>query len=573
MKKTAKKLKELDKCVRSLVGQRCTDFKDIAGSYDFGDFVLTIDYVPDDPARFPVRLSVGVPLERAKFPKNVFNTKSREIAARDFLTRTFGSCAIRYSLSVSGIRGGRIYIDRHGQEILETSAVVVGNSFIEARFMVDLPVVRGKTLGTETLELFMNRIPKVVRMSLFFSTVDKDRLTSWLETVEDADNLRDMLKDRALAAFIADGSILSKRVSKKYQKFNEDKYVSFISPEELAMEIELPNRGKIRGMGIPAGVTLITGGMSHGKSTLIRALELGVYNHIPGDGRELVVTVPDAAGIRTEEGRRIEQVNISPFFPRILPAGDPEHYSTSFASAPVSQAAAIMEALDIGTSLLLIDEDTSAASLMVRDSRMQALVPKSDDPVIPLVDVLPALRDRLNVSSIVIAAGFGDYIDCADTVIVVKDFKLSVITEKAKRIANNLSTDRISESSLRLPRLGIRCPLAQSLEPMKAQQPESQMLRGRGSVQYGDELIDLSRVNQLVSQSQARGISRGIAMVHRLMSGSNSLREAINKVITRIEQVGLDSLSNRCMGDLAGFRAYELAAAVNRLKNLKITHN
>lgn len=66
-------------------------------------------------------------------------------------------------------------------------------------------------------------------------------------------------------------------------------------------------------MGIPEGVTLIVGGGFHGKSTLLQALERGVYHHIAGDGREMVITRQDAVKVRAEDGRNIEKVNISAF--------------------------------------------------------------------------------------------------------------------------------------------------------------------------------------------------------------------------------------------------------------------
>ncbi len=322
------KLINLQKRIDSLDGEQRGSYKKITGSYDYGDFILKVDFVPDEPTKYPARLRVSVPLKDAKFPKDVFNTKSREIAARDFITRSFGIQAARCSMKIPGGSGGRFSIDRPVQEILETSAVVVGKEIIEARFTVELPLVKGVIPGSKAFELFVKRIPVIVRRSLFYENVDGDRLKDWIETAEDADALRNELSERGLVAFVADGSILQE--DNKRGSRDIDDRVKIKTPDELAVEFELPNRGKVLGMGIPAGITIITGGGSQGKSTLLTALALGIYNHIPGDGRELVVTVPDATGIRAEEGRQIKRVDISPFVQGVLKGGDTVSFSTDF---------------------------------------------------------------------------------------------------------------------------------------------------------------------------------------------------------------------------------------------------
>ncbi|MBT4485343.1 MAG: ABC-ATPase domain-containing protein [Candidatus Latescibacteria bacterium] len=565
-----KKLKQLDEILNSLDGKMSREYKKIADTYDYGDFSLIIDYVPDDPSNRVSRLRVRVPMKNTGFPKNVFAGISREIAARDFLSRSFGTNAPLFSLKIPGGRGGRIAIDTPNKEILETSAVVVGNEFLEIRFIVELPIINGKIPGSKVVEFFMKCIPGIIRNSLFFKNIDNDMLVRWFEHNEDADALRNMLGERGLVAFIADGSALVNRSFHELRTLDPDDIVLFETPDELAVTFDLPNRGKVRGMGIPAGITLITGGKSHGKSTLLRALELGIYNHIPGDDRELVVTVNDAVGICAEEGRRIERVDISPFVANTSKNIDTENFSSECASALESQTSNIMEALEFDTSLLLIDEDTSAANLITRDARMQALVPKEEEPATPLVDILPVIRDELNVSTVLIGSGSGDYFDCADTIIAMKNFKPFSVTAEAKRIARENPTGRVSENNGHFSRPKGRCPLTHSLDPLKIKQTGTLKHHGSGYVQYGEEFIDVSKVTQLIKQSQARGISRGIALVYRLMDGSNSLKDAVDKVMTRIETVGLDTLSNRCMGDLAGFRAYELAAAINRIKRLKV---
>jgi hypothetical protein len=56
--------------------------------------------------------------------------------------------------------------------------------------------------------------------------------------------------------------------------------VPFQSPPSLSVDIALPNRGTVSGMGIRKGVTLVVGGGFHGKTTLLKAVEAGVYNKV-----------------------------------------------------------------------------------------------------------------------------------------------------------------------------------------------------------------------------------------------------------------------------------------------------
>jgi len=551
----------------SLDGKRTDSYTALTGEYDFDGFVLTVDYVPGDSERLIARLRARLPFDRAKFPRDVFNTKSRAIGACDYIARQFGHLASKLSFTDRRIKGGRISIERPGREILETNAIVAGKESIEARFTVELPHRQGKIASTRAIEMLIDRVPKLVTGALTFRFLDGEELADWIETCEDADAARSQLADRGLVAFIADGSILVRRAPASITSGGG--LESFVSPDDLAVNIELPNKGSVRGMGVPEGITLVTGGASQGKSTLLSALELGVYNHIPGDGCELVVTRADAVSIRSEAGRPVQRVNIAPFAGAVRNKADMSVFSTPRASGFDSLAANVMESLEVGTSLFLFDEDDAAEGLMTRDARMQALVPKEDEPSSSLIDILPLLWEKQNISAVLAAGASGDWFDVADTVILMKGFKARSASGEARNIACDSGATRAPEPPVSFPFNPRRIPLGQSLDPRKEggldPRPEGKMI-----VQYGDSFVDLSGIGQLVSTSQVHALSRSLALVYRFADSGDSIGDIIRRIMTQVEQVGLDTLSSRLMGDLAMFRAHELASAVNRLRQLKV---
>ncbi|MBN1294643.1 MAG: ABC-ATPase domain-containing protein [Candidatus Latescibacteria bacterium] len=559
---------DLHKLIISLNGRNKKAFDELSGDYNFDDFTLTIDQVSFDMSRDSAHMRARISLDNAKFPKDVFSTRSREIAARDFLIRSFDTMAKKVRISVRNINGGRILIDSPSKEILETSALVVNEQFIEVRFIAELLTRKGIVDASLNCKLLVENIPKIISGSLVFKNIDTELLADWIETCEDADAARDQLATRKLVAFIADGSVLKRNLPYK-TGLGDLKTVEFVSPEELAVTLELPNKGSIRGMGIPNGITVITGGRFNGKSTLLKTLELGVYNHIPGDGRELIVTVADAVGIKAEPGRSIEKVNISALFGNPGFSVDYKSFSTKNATASESLAANIFEALEVGTSLLLIDEDTVTADCIGRDARMQALIPKEDEPSSSLREILPKLRDNLGISAVIVTSGSGDFFDCADTVIAMKHFQPYTVTAEAHRIAEEHSIKRYVESPDIITLPSNRLPLTLSFIVNTEESPIRQQPRDKMIIRYGNEIIDVP-LTQIVSFSQARALSRSLALVHRLNDSSNSLRDVIEKVMKRIDVVGLDTLSSRLTGDLAMFRAHELAAVINRMENLKI---
>ena len=557
--------------LRRIDGRGYKAYKDTEGEYDFRDYVLHVDRAQGDPFASPSNVRVRVHQTMAGFPEATFANPSREIALRDFITRAFHEASIKYGKGGRGTgKSGLLTIDQPGQEILERTSVFVTKDFVEARFVMGLPAFGRRIAGRHAESMFFAELPQIVQVSLFYRNLDSGALDRHIQTAEDADTLRRKLEELGLVAFVADGSVLPRASGIDPRPLTHGKVVEFASPEALRVTVELPHRGSVSGMGIPEGVTLIVGGGYHGKSTLLKALEMGIYNHIPGDGRELVVTNPTAVKIRAEDGRRIQKVDISPFIDNLPFGQETESFSTEDASGSTSQAANTMEALEAGARILLIDEDTSATNFMIRDHRMQELVSKDREPITPFIDKIRQLHRDRKVSTVLVIGGSGDYFDVADCVICMVEYKPMDMTEEARAIAEKYKAERKPEGGDRFGTVTDRIPLAGSFDPSKGKRPVKISPKGLKTILFGVHPIDLGGVEQLVDMSQTRAIGDAIHYAQRFMDGKRTLTATVDAVLKDIQEEGLDVLSPRPAGDLAGFRGLELAAAINRLRTLRV---
>jgi len=563
---------ELRSILRRIDGRGYKAYKDIRGDYDFGQYILCIDHVQGDPFASPSRVRVKVSQRVALFPKDTYRNRSREVALRDFLTRCFSRAASRIAEGRRGSgKSGAIYIDGPGQEMLERTSVFVSEDCVEARFYVGLPAAGRRVLGREAEEMFFDEIPRIVRDSLIFRNLDSASLYRHIEVSEDQDYIRGKLDELGLVAFIANGSILPRASGVDDRPLAKGRVIPFVSPPSLEVTLELPNSGTVRGMGIPRGVTLIAGGGYHGKSTVLRAIERGIYNHIPGDGRELVVSDYGSVKIRAEDGRRIEKVNISPFINHLPFGQNTNAFSTDDASGSTSQAANIIEALEVGARVLLIDEDTSATNFMIRDHRMQELVSKDKEPITPFIDKVRQLYSEMGVSTVIVIGGSGDYFDVADTVIVMEDYLPRDATEEAKLIARKYRAERRPEGGESFGGVSDRIPIAESIDPSKGKRDVKITAKGVKTLLFGRNEIDLTAVEQLVDPSQIRAIGDAIVYAKsNYMDGRRTLREIMDLVMGDIEREGLDILSPYPAGDYALPRRFEIAAAINRLRTVRM---
>lgn len=566
----------LKKLLQSIDGRGYKAYKSIRGCYAMDPFRLSIDHVQGDPFAAPSRVSLLITTEEAEIPAVLLERKIRRLALGDFLSRAFRAAVQE---QVKGRRGtgksGLIAMDGGGQNVLERNSVVVSEDEIEARCSIGLPASGRRILGRQAEELIFHDLKNVAEASLLVPHLDSDRLFQHIRTVEDQEALRCQLEERKLVAFVGNDSILPRRSGvddRPALPTPGQPVVSFTAPPELEVELDRPHHGPIRGMGVPEGVTLIVGGGFHGKSTLLRALERGIYNQVPGDGREWVVTIDSAVKIRAEDGRSIEKVNISPFIGDLPFGRKTRSFSTQNASGSVSQAANIMEALEIGSRLLLIDEDTSATNFMIRDGRMQELVVKSQEPITPFVDKVQLLLHEHGVSTILVMGGSGDYLGVSDTVLLMDEYRPHQVTARARAVIQSAAGWRRSEGGSHFGSLPGRCPLPSGFDASRGKRDVRIDARGTRTILFGTTEIDLSALEQIVDDSQTRAIGEAIHFFARhIASRGLSLREGLLQLEDILESKGLDALSPFKTGNLARPRIFELAFAMNRMRTLKVS--
>ncbi len=561
--------KTLEGILSRIDGKGYKAYKDLTGTYKIRNFTLFIDYVQGDPFASPSRIRVRVDQKPAGFPKELFSGRSRRIGFEDFITRAVAG-AIRST--AQGNRGtgksGLIAIQSCGQEMLERTSVVINQEYVEVRLTMGFPASGRRVLARQAREMLLEELPRIVDDSLLYRALDGEKLKNHVETMEDQDCLRKKLGGMGLVCFIANGSVLP-RESGVSQRPLKSGAIPFTSPASMEVEINLPNRGTVKGMGVKKGVTLIVGGGYHGKSTLLRAVERGVYNHIPGDGREMVATSEDAVKIRAEDGRGVEKVNISPFINNLPNGDDTVRFSTPNASGSTSQAANIIEALELGAGILLLDEDTSATNFMIRDGRMQELVAKDKEPITPFIDRIVQLYMERGVSTVLVVGGSGDYFDVSDSVVMMDNYRPLDVTGRAKEIAKKYGSIREKEMAGSFGGITERRPVPAG----RTDDRFKVKARGMDAILYGRDAIDLSFVEQLVEHSQTNAIALILKYMQRYVDGKNTLNRVLDRVMEDIKNKGLDVISpfKGHPGELALPRKFETGAAINRLRSVRFS--
>ncbi len=565
-----KNLEDLKKELYRIDGKSYKLYRDLEGEYNFGNYTLSIDYVQGDPFASPSRIRVIVNQNVAKFPKKLFDNKNKNTAVSDYLTREFYSNINRCDGKFFGSgKSGLIAISKCPQEILNRTSIIIDEDKIEARFYIGFPA-RGRSILSRELEkILYNIIPNIVLNSLIYKNIDSKKLISRINLVEDQEHIRMELQNGGLVAFVANGSMLPREsgISAKALKNGE----VFVSPKELEVEFETQSKGIIKGMGIKKGVTLIVGGGYHGKSTLLKALELGVYNHIEGDGREFVITERSALKIRAEDSRVVNKTDISLFISNLPNEKDTVEFYTENASGSTSQAANIIEGMESKSKVFLIDEDTSAANFMVRDDLMQKLVSKEKEPITPFIEIVRPLYKQKDISTIMVVGSCGDFFDVADSVIQMDNYEAKDVTKEAKALSKGNIIKRINETNLKIDVAFDRVVRAGSIEC--GEKGVNIKTIGLDTININKEYIDLKSVEQLVDNEQVNAIGSIMKWAEaNIMNKGLNFENMVNNIICEIEKKGLISMERikGGNGSLAMPRKQEIMAAYNRYRNLKI---
>lgn len=579
-----KNSEELRQQLRSINRKSYPAYKGLKGLYHFGNYILSIDHVQGDPFASPSHVSIQISHRDAGFPVEYYKDTLTRTTLCDYLTRQFEKQVSQYSFRAKGSgKSGLLTVSHCGQEILSRTACEITEKGITARFFVGFPA-NGRTINATELEkILFDFLPVCIQKSFFYSSLNAKELQNYIELAEDQEFIRQTLPAKNLCAFIADGSILPREsgISSRPMKAS----VPFTSPDSLRISINLPHKGKITGMGIPKGITLIVGGGYHGKSTLLNALELGVYNHIPGDGREYVITDATAVKLRSEDGRFIKDVDISMFINDLPNKKDTRCFSTLDASGSTSQAAGIVESMEAGSHLFLLDEDTSATNFMVRDAFMQQVIQREKEPITPFLERAEDLYKKAGISTILVAGSSGAFFHIADTIIQMDNYVPKDITASVKKLCCQYPLPSVSVTDFQLPHSHrIMSRPAESSKRLRhnsrgnhsdsdATRPERLKTRisGTDSFSLGKQKIDLRYTEQLIDteQTAALGLLLKYAVEH-LADGRRTLPEIVQFLWKNLSSHGLSFFTEnqKISCGYAIPRIQEIYACLNRYRGL-----
>ena len=567
MMKTAEELRQL---LTRIDRKGYPAYKDTKGRYRFPGFVLGIDHVQGDPFAAPSRLHVEIVGRTAGFPQRLYDKKHKRIALQDELIRQFARCAGKYSFQAKGSgKSGLLSVTRCGQEVLERSACTINpdTGDVILRFEAGFPA-NGRTINARELSrILFEFLPQCVQQSCMYRNLDGKKTEKIMELSEDQAYIREQLKERELVAFVADGAILPRESGISQRPMKEA--VPFSSPASMRVEMDLPFHGKLTGMGIKKGITLIVGGGYHGKSTLLKALELCIYPHIAGDGREYVVTDQDAVKIRAEDGRSIKHTDISMFINDLPNKKDTLAFYTEDASGSTSQAANVVEAIEAGASAFLIDEDTSATNFMVRDELMQQVIHRDMEPITPFIERARDLYEKEGISTILVAGSSGAYFQIADKIIQMDHYEPKDITEKAKEAARSYPELHFPETPARMPGFERRPGKNQGIYHKGRIKIKTM---GRDGISFGNEHIDLRYVEQLADSEQLNCLGYMMKYLEeKMLNGKRTVRQTVDELYGKIEEGGLAVLTGgELPGNLCLARKEELFACINRYRGLHL---
>ena len=546
-------------------------YKDTKGEYKFPGYILSIDHVQGDPFASPSKVSVHVSGKSAGFPKELYQGKHQRIALQDELTRQFGKKAERFAFKAKGSgKSGLISVSRCGQEVLERTACSIDptRGAVVLRMEIGFPA-NGRTINARELDkILFEFVPECVKSALIYKNMDAEKLREIIDLAEDQQYIREMLPKLGLCAFVANGSILPRESGVSSRPMRGG--IRFQSPKEQEVTLDLPHAGKLTGMGIKKGITLIVGGGYHGKSTLLKALELGVYNHIFGDGREYVITDDTAVKLRAEDGRSIQKTDISMFINDLPNGKDTVGFYTEDASGSTSQAANVIEGIEAGTSLFLIDEDTSATNFMIRDELMQRVIHREMEPITPFIERIREMYEEYGISTIIVAGSSGAYFHIADRIIQMDRYIPKDITALAKQEAEKFPAISSPEQKAKKPDFN-RCP-----RPDKAFQGNERIkmkTMGKEAVMINRDTIDLRYVEQITDSEQVTALGYCVRYAQKhLLDGKKNLQQIVSELEEVMEKKSLAAIceNSSSIACMAMPRRQEIFACFDRYRGLKL---
>lgn len=558
---------DLQNLLRSIHRKSYPAYKSLRGTYQFEKYILSIDHVQGDPFASPSHISVKIAHRDAKFPAEYYKDDITKITLCDYLTRQFEQQVNHFTFRAKGSgKSGLISVSHCGQEVLSRTACEITETGIIARFFIGFPA-NGRTINAPELEkILFDFLPVCVQKAFLYRNLNAKHLEQAIFLAEDQAYIRSQLKSQGLVAFVADGAVLPRESGISSRPMKDS--VAFASPETLRVSMNLPHKGTITGMGIPEGITLIVGGGYHGKSTLLNALELGVYNHISGDGREYVITDETALKLRSEDGRFIKDVDISLFINDLPNRKDTHCFSTEDASGSTSQAAGIIEGMEAGSRVFLLDEDTSATNFMVRDAFMQQVIQREKEPITPFLERADDLYKQAGISTILVAGSSGAFFHIADTIIQMDCYHPIDITKSTKKMCleypltpsntpaflmpeSNRIMTRHNTSSSRNHR-GYRGQTNHSdnhdFDGVSEHNDRFERLKtkvhGRDGFSLDKQEIDLRYIEQLIDteQTASLGLLLKYAIEH-LIDGKRTIRQIIDNLEKELKTKGLSFLS------------------------------
>ena len=562
-------MKALYQKIRILSGKNYGLYKSLAEKpWDFGDFVLEFIHVQGDPYAPPSRVVLKAALSMLGYTSEWGGSFERRLALSDFLYRKLG----RLVQERFPGKDAAVLFDTAGPEMLVRNSLWIDNGEIRVCLQVRLPGEGRKIQAELAAEILTMVMPDLVSAGLYYNKGDEPAMQEHYRVLAERKEILEQLDGRGLCAFVPDGAVLPR--ASGLSEMPLEGAVPFTAPDELAVTLNACGR-EIRGMGIPKGISVITGGAFHGKSTLLQALTRAVYPHVPGDGREGIVVDETALRVGVEDGRSVRGTDLS-MFVRDLPGGiSTKDFNTLSASGSTSEAANLLEAMEAGARTFFIDEDSSAVNFLIRDVRVRKLLGDDREPLIPLTDRIRELAGA-GMSFVLVAGACGDYLDIADNIIVMANYKAECA--KAAPVPSGKAEAPVESGAVAVRHFAAYMqPLQKFVRPASAVERQVKVkLAGDTLLQVGFLVADTSRLNTLVDKQQRLGA--GFMLLNMLQNAASnvegdaacvSIAAAAQKLCDVVCNVGFRNLPQGMSREMSLPRAVDIACVAFRLNAAK----